>query len=607
MKFMEQVAKEDYLRQMMIEAGQSGKAKGNSRIKIENDKIKYSNSVARLAAIEVVKNGKKVDQIIHKSQKVQLPLVRISPHPADDNIYRPAKQLDDNPLSVSADLQDMRNSRTNSWYNRSFMMSSLLKTHQKLRAKSEETEKSLETEETRRPPSMNRLQRYREFNIVDDSLKHRHRVNKLMLPALSITAKRHTNPLRDRDLSKESKKKTKTLNIRKDISLHNDNKQIFDLEAHMDSLRLNRDIAEADLKKRFFIKKKRPSTVLQDFNDYYMDYPTIINHSVNAVISIFEDFSPDMTEDKNNLACSISNMLEMATRFDAGGTGLNLESFNPKTIEEEADELQDQPIPLGVGGGYQGSLLIEDHNKKTERSNRSVAIGSMGGPSRRKGQQLLEPLQKTTMKIITTTHDSSDHSHRKKRHNKIISKTDVFSVRGASQVFLQGQPFQYISYWKNIINYLLANDKLLDIFGSIDYYSYFVWYNVEELLAKGRLKKSKKFVSNPNLKPQPPSYFFIKDYNEFKALHSLNPHQRGLDSISMLIWNVRNDLETTAIIKDSLYYNRSDPIQRTASNLQMLLEYARDVCTHRHEHSHSLHFKRDVARLRGDLLRSRSI
>jgi hypothetical protein len=253
----------------------------------------------------------------------------------------------------------------------------------------------------------------------------------------------------------------------------------------------------------------------------------------------------------------------------------------------------------------EGSLLIEEQNKKPVGSTRSVVMGSVGGPTRRKGWVKPEPVQRTTATNIALAQESEETDSRKKRQTKIISKTDIFSVRGASQVFLQGQPFQYISYWKNIVNYLLSNDKLLDIVGSIDYYSYFVWYNVEELLAKGKLKKNKKFVSNPNLKPQPPSYFFIKDYKEFKDAHCLNPLQRGLDSVSLLIWNIRNDLETTAIIKENPYYNCFDPIQRTPASLDTLLEYLRDACTHRQEYR--LHFQLDSYKLRSDLLRSRSV
>ena len=232
-------------------------------------------------------------------------------------------------------------------------------------------------------------------------------------------------------------------------------------------------------------------------------------------------------------------------------------------------------------------------------------MGSMGGPTRRKGQTVFELNNRSTINNLSTAQDSVDGNLKKKRQNKLISKTDIYSVRGASQVFLQGQPFQYISNWKNIINYLLANEKLLDIVGSIDYYSFFVWYNVEELLAKGRLKKNKKFVSNPNLKPQPPSYFFIKDYNEFKTTHSLYPHQRGLDSVSMLIWNVRNDIETTLIIKDNLYYNPTTPVHQSRTSLAVLLDYAKEVCTHRHESA--AHFRPHAYKIRSDLTRSRSV
>ena len=368
---MQEVAKEDYLRQAMLDTEQSEKGKGKTRIKIETDKIKYNTSIARLAALEVLKNGKKVDQILHKSQLAHLHVLS-KPQSTLEN-YRVMKHLDNNPFAISTDMQEMRQSQTTTWYNRSFMMNSLLKTHQRLRAKSEETEESQQTRQAFRAPSFRRIRGRSEENTHADSLDRKNKLNRLILPALSITAKRSLNPLRNRDLSKESKKQTKNVNVRKDLTIQNTKKQFFDLEAHMESLRHNRDCCEDESQKsRFFIKKKKNSSrALQDFNDYYMEYPSRINHSLNAVFSIFEDFSPDMTEDKNNIACSISNLLEMANKLDSGGTAMNLELFRTKSIEEEADELQDNLNPLGVGAGDSRALS----SSKSKTRNQAVRPG----------------------------------------------------------------------------------------------------------------------------------------------------------------------------------------------------------------------------------------
>lgn len=135
-----------------------------------------------------------------------------------------------------------------------------------------------------------------------------------------------------------------------------------------------------------------------------------------------------------------------------------------------------------------------------------------------------------------------------KKPTKVQSVEDMYSVRNSSLLLLQGRPFKYVSNWKNIIIFFLNSTDVFDSFLSVEYYSYFVWFKMENLLIKGKKKKVKKYISNKNLNPQPRSLTFVKKYQEFKQKEALFPEAGGLDPLSEMVWNLRHDLDVTQIV-----------------------------------------------------------
>ena len=358
---MEQIEKERYLRGVI--QGDARQSDDERETNLMKSNSKFQQSVARLVALEVSKNGRKVDQVLHKPFPKQIDLERktYGSGCSIDN-YRVSDYKLDNSLPC---IRYQQSNGTSTQYrmrneaDRSFMKSSLIRMKDRVRSKSDQN--STEFRLQNRKPTQELSKKIKKSSNSpenESNSMNRPHLNRFLLPALSTLAKKPATPIdrncfgsQGKDFSHIFTKYNRMMKFQnaknRDSSDLDCNQNISSSLSEYNEYETIENDNQPCLKKPFFLKKLRPEESLPlDYNDYYME---IVDHkrSLDGVFSIYGDWSPKMSQVESKKPVSLNNIIEMVL-INENIPSINqlkvTDHLNTKQISEGYPENETSPI-----------------------------------------------------------------------------------------------------------------------------------------------------------------------------------------------------------------------------------------------------------------------
>jgi len=112
---------------------------------------------------------------------------------------------------------------------------------------------------------------------------------------------------------------------------------------------------------------------------------------------------------------------------------------------------------------------------------------------------------------------------------------------------------------------------------SIEYYSIFPWYNIEERLAKNT--KPRMTNMSEHLKPLQTFNYYIGEYQGYMALNLPPLSPPNMEITLNTLWNISHDIQSTKILSpgDTIHAH----LKIIPYCPDVMIEYCREVCKNR--------------------------